>query len=479
MLHRWVSWLNLGILLAIILLALGIGFIWIRQPAAIATVNESIQRKELPSGSFRQKSDAYLAIGAPALALQSAPPSLQLPDLRQQLIYYGKNGRPDAKSDRAGLHFSFNVPNTPNTPISQKTIASVMPGERLYLIYDRKSHPARYAFSPKNQPTSLWVEAAAQEGNEVLIKVCMCNDQGDVVAEPEAHAQFKLSEKEFMRYAGISWELGSWKVDGTLLARQRAKWFGLDRFLEKHGGDEYKELCGKSRVDFGEGEEIYSVFVGIGDCLIWDQNRWKVVQPGDESLAHPLLVVKKADERLMTCELWDVEGKGKVLLNLIKTSEPWATHQTQTIQQFFKFVGARTRTQYVFEVNEDRMVISPSDWLLLTQEGWKKLTTPEDIDDYVKRKTSGILFIFEGLTRKDDKQMMVGTLYNASRTDSQEIELLLQGGNIKPVSGPSKEREWEMEREDKAIATAKFEGEHDPHASPNYPPVKGPNSFNH
>ncbi|MCP5507977.1 MAG: hypothetical protein H7A37_06730 [Chlamydiales bacterium] len=47
-------------------------------------------------------------------------------------------------------------------------------------------------------------------------------------------------------------ELGKWRVDGTLLARQRARWYGPDMFLKRHGGDEFKDVSGKRRIDFGE-----------------------------------------------------------------------------------------------------------------------------------------------------------------------------------------------------------------------------------
>ncbi len=120
--------------------------------------------------------------------------------------------------------------------------------------------------------------------------------------------------------------------------------------------------------------------------MIWDNNRWKTAHPGKESLNHPLLVVKKIDDRLIVFELWDVEGKGKILLNLLKSSEPWAMQNTQALQSMFKFLGARTKTQCVFEINNERVTLSPSDWLLLTPKGWKILATEEEIDQYVNVK---------------------------------------------------------------------------------------------
>lgn len=423
MISRWLFWLNCGLLGLALVLGLAGAAYWLKQPAEIVCGNVRSKECGLPKGAFELTEQAYQQTGESLLALEESPPTMQLPDLRAQLVYYGKNGRPDAQSERTLLHFSLSGNN--------KAVASIAPKEKLYLVYDRKTGAGRYGFSENNEKTSLWIEALPID-NEVQVQVSMENDKGERVLEPESYAQLRLQEKEFSRYAGTSWEIGTFRVDGTLLARQRARWFGGDRFLEHHGGEDFKEIAGRQRIDFGENDDLYSVFVKVGDCLVWDQSHWKVVTPGEESLKHPLLVVKKVDERLMTFELWDVEGKGKLVLNLLKSSEPWAVQNAQTLQHMFKFLGARTRTQCVFEINRERVTLRPSDWLLLTPKGWKKLTSEEEIDQYVKRKLTGTLFVFEGITRKDEKQIMQGTLYSPARHESQFVELALQVGTKKP-----------------------------------------------
>ncbi len=429
MINQWLTWLNYLLVVLALLLGLATAAFWLKRPAEIASVLPLSKNSGLPKGAFELAEDAYRDIGGPLFALQLASPTLQVPDLRQQLIYYGKNGRPDAQSQRTLLHFSFNA---------NKTIVSIPPDEPLYLIFDKKSTSPKYIFSPENDKTSLWIKAVPVD-NEVQINVVLENEKGEKITEPEAYAQFRLPEKEFVRFAGATWEIGSFRVDGTLLARQRARWFGMDRFLEHHGGEDYQHAKGKQRIDFGENDDVYSVFANLGDCLIWNQNRWKVVLPGEESLEHPLLVVKKIDDRLMTFELWDVEGKGKVLLNLLKSNEPWTAQNAQILQNMFKFVGARTWTQCVFEINRERMVLSPADWLLLTPKGWKKLGSEEDIDNYVRRKMTGTLFVFEGITRKEEKQVMKGTLYSPARNDFQEVEIALQAGGNKKDSKDAKD----------------------------------------
>jgi hypothetical protein len=405
------SWGAACLGVALLFLALTIYF---SRPSEISVMDESAMRASIPKTAFTMPQVAYNAIGAPFLSLKFSPSALQLPDLRKLLVFYGKNGRPDAPTDKPLLHFAFN---------GNKAISSVAAGERLYVRYDKQSTPASYVFTEEETP--LWIEAEAK-GKEALVKVVIQSESGELIQEPSSHAQFNLPEKELLRISGAPWEMGKWRVDGSLLARQKARWYGIDRFLERHGGDEFNHLTNKQRIDFtNEGEdseEIYSVYVEAGDCLVWEESGWKVVQPGEESLKHPLLIVKKVDERIMNFELWDVGGKGKVVLNLLKNMQ---NSMPQDLHEEFRFVGARTRSQFVFEIEDKRMLLRPQDWLVQTEDGWEKLNTPQDIDDYVERRLAGPLFVFEGVEKNENGQVLIGTLFNAARTELQTIQIPL------------------------------------------------------
>lgn len=379
----------------------------------------------LPRGQFEWPDAAYAEAAIALLPLKQAPPEMQIPDLKTHLIYYGKNGRPDADVERTQLHFSLN---------GSKEVASIYPGDRLYLLHERKNGMGRYIFSPENAKTSLWIEPMPI-GQEAQIQVTLENDRGERIEEPEAHQQFRLPEKEFVRHIGNQWEIGGGRVDGTLLVRQKARWFGQDRFLEHHGGEEYAHCIGRQRIDFGENDALYSVFVQVGDCLRWEENRWQVVSPGADSMGRPLLVVKKIEDRLMMFELWDVEGKGKVVLNLLRSVEGWPMQNGQGVQQLFKFLGAKTKSQCVFEVNRERMVLRPSDWLLCTPKGWKRIATSDEVDQYLSRKWLGTLFVFEGIGRQDERQVMKGTLYSPARHEHYSVCLPLQPKETTPATG--------------------------------------------
>jgi hypothetical protein len=435
MIKNWLTWIYLGLLsLSVLLILFGFA-INLSRPNEIPIGEIAPEKTTLPKGGFRLEQQAYDELGPPLMGLKFSPMTLQLPDLRNYLVYYGRNERPDASEEQSMLHFSF---------VGSKEIASIAPEKPLYLVYDKDQPRVKYRFSPGNAVTSFWFEAVPESG-ESSINMAMKNEAGEIIRKPEQHAQFKLKEKQFSRFGTDRWELGKWKVDGTLLARQRARWYGQDLFLERHGGDEYKNLKEKQRIDFGQDEETYSVFIGAGNALAWKNDRWEEVQPGVETQKYPLLVVEKIDERLMKLALWDVDGTAKVSLNLIKSSE---TTPPLDIPKTFKFVGARTRSQLMFEVNDVRMIISPKDWLLLTEGKWIKLATPEEIDAFVERKISGPLFVVDEIAKEEGRQILMGTLFNATRTEMKSVEIPLQQGIGSSVPSPKSRNEGKSSSEE-------------------------------
>ncbi|MCB1114389.1 MAG: hypothetical protein KDK62_06505 [Chlamydiia bacterium] len=422
--RKVIKYLNTSILGVSLLFAMGAAFLWLIRPGEILEEEPKPIKVQAPTHAFALSQDKYQEIKSPVFSLHFEAPKVKLPDLKNILVYYGKNGRPDAQKGSEMLHFSIN---------GAKETVSLSPGEKLYLTYNKRIDGARYGFSPNNAPTGFWIEAEPK-AQEAEVFVHLLDANGKPVKGSEDLANFYLPEKEFARNSVSGWELGKYRVDATLLARQKAKWVGMDKFLEEHGGEEYQDVMGRQRVDFGEGEETYSLFVKPGDSLIWGEDRWQLVEPGDASRGQPLLVVKRVDERLMNLELWDAQGKGKVVLNLLRSADSYAD---QNFEKSFKFVGARTRSQYVFEIDNERMLLRPQDWLLLTEGGWKKLSTPKEIDDYVDRKLTGTLFVFDSISKKDEKQVIKGTVYNNMRTESYPLELATQSNPI-PEKKPSK-----------------------------------------
>ncbi|MCB1118344.1 MAG: hypothetical protein KDK65_00120 [Chlamydiia bacterium] len=405
---KWINLINWVLALFVVwFLLLGLIYTLIR----VRQFNQEdfvSQEVELPLSVVKTNLEEYQQLGDQVLDLLFIPPSMRLPNLRNVLIFYGKNDRPDALLEKPLLHFGLT---------GSKDIASILSGERQYLLFEQEG--AKYAFSSGNSPTELWFEATLNEEN-ALLRLGMIDDEGELVTEPKERREFSLPERRLVRTSMGDWEIGQWKVDATLLSRQKARWFGSDLFLDRHGGPTYEESIGKQGIEFGEEGDVYTVFVKVGDALIWNGERWQVMTPGPDTIGYPLLVVKKITERVMTFELWDAEGKAKVILNLIKSSDRLFA---QKVASDFKFFGARTRSQFVFEVKGERMIIRVGDWLFLQDGAWKKLITPEEIDNYVNRRLNGMLLVIDEVVRKDDKQILVGTLFNAARSQMEAIEI--------------------------------------------------------
>lgn len=414
---------GIGFLIGVLFIA-SICLYFFSNGAPFSQGNIAVQKRDLPPSSFSFSQETYASLGDTSLLLKTSPPRLHLPDLRPHLIFYGRNGRPDASYEVPKLHFALQ---------GGKALVAAFPQEKIYLIYDKKlTGPCKYTFSPDNCETLLSMTCDL-EGNEAKVRLTLRDQEGHVISDGDGpQGNFSLPEKELVRTSqqGV-WEIGKWRVDGTLLARQKARWMGVDRFLEKHGGDEFSTISGKQRIDFTDNEEFYSVFVKMGDFLVWKENRWQESDPSKETVDKPLLLVKKVEDRVMMLELWDVGGKSKVALNLIRTPEPFAPHN---ISRDFRFIGARTKTQVVFQINQLRMIVKPNDWFLLTAQGWKKLKTTEDIDDYVNRKLTGPLFVFEEVAKKDDRPVMIGTLFNPGRTEMHPIEVAMLPAGATPTA---------------------------------------------
>lgn len=430
---RWLSYFNLTLSVTILGVC-GLIFFLPSQHEEVYTPSFTQNaKKELPKSPFALSEESYQDIGEGPFALNWVPPQMQLPDLRSEIIFGGKNLRPDFQ--KASFYLTLKG--------SQES-CTIQEGERIYLVYqgnfsketpsnnqfvanqqlwgDVSSSKGTYIFSPVGQTTPLWIEMRSLNEQTAEVKVNLVDEKGMIVSSPSELHTFIVQAQGGTKTHSLGWDLGGTKVDSSLLLRQKARWVGLDRFLELHGGEEFSFAVGRERIDFLEGENPYSCFVKENDFLVWNENRWEVVQKGSRiTRGLPLLVVKKIDEKIISFELWDPEGKGKLNLNLIRSKD---NNGMPNMADEFKFVGAKTWAQFIVECKRSgRLTLKPHDWLVLTQEGWKKLDSPEDIDDYVTQKIAGPLFVLDKMTKQNGRQILLGHLFNLTRTEVKEVEL--------------------------------------------------------
>lgn len=420
---RWFPFINLTLASLIVVILFFVFLLVIPKKEAWSLPQVASGPKSLPSNTFERE-----LIDTAPLALKWREPKIQLPDLSREILYYGLLKRPDVSPERRLIHLAL---------AGEEKVTAFDIAYPIYLTYNgsAKSHSfpeqnrifsqtgealceTNYAFTPNNQPSSLWLETAIDRSGSLMVTVNMRDEKGEQIHEPSCFHQFSLAPREIPRMRPMTWEIDNQRVDSTLLIRQKARWIGKDCFLEKHGGDTFLFAKGKERIDF-LGDHPYSCFVEEGDFLTWEEGKW-VVNPDAETINQSLLVVKKVEDRLISFELWDPEGIGKTLLTLVRSKD---LSGFPNLEDEFKFIGAKTLAKFIVESRSERLVLKPHDWLVLTDGGWVALNTPQLIDDYVENTIQGPLLILDKVTKQNGKQCLMGHVFNTSRTEVKQVEL--------------------------------------------------------
>ncbi|MFN0064890.1 MAG: hypothetical protein ACKVOH_01500, partial [Chlamydiales bacterium] len=337
--------------------------------------------KNFPISAFANAPNGLDALNAGALQLSWTEPKMQLPALHNELICYGVVERPDISADQTLVHLSFARDEKIHSFPTETPIYLVYNGfyqkaqkadnqERIFATPGEAEGEGGYSFSPQNRATPLWIIIQTSYGNKKFTaQVHMLDERGGEVSAPEQNSSFALINRDIPKARSVGWEIDGCRVDSTLLIRQKARWVGKDRFLELHGGEDFAHTRDLQRIDFLSDEVPYSCFVQEGSFLIWKEGRWQGVSKDCETIHLPLLVVKKIEEKMISCELWDPEGKGKILLSLIRSKD---LAGFPDLQEEFKFMGAKTWAKFIVESHDERLILKPHDWLVLTSDGWVK-----------------------------------------------------------------------------------------------------------
>lgn len=395
--------------------------------------------------SFQSKEEAYIALGAPLLSLEKQTVKSQLPDLRTTLISYGISCRPDAPKEKSQILLGIRGQHVP---------FSIRLNEKAYIKYESKPGHQRWSFSENNAVTPIWVEPEVQQG-QVIVRLKMNDAQGKTIEDPYEHSYFALAEIDLpMAGAAIQgWEIESERVDGSLLMRQKAKWYGQDRFLQTYGGDEYAFAKDRERVEFNEGENRYVCFLKAGDLLAFSNGKWCRSEPGPLSENKPLLEVKRVSEQSILFHLWDEEGKRKISLELHKTPE--ASMPASKVD--IKLVGARSRRDWIAEHAAKRFLLRTDDWLLFHDGIYEKVSTQQQIDDYVAGVLRGELIVFEGIEKQGPEVCLVGNRFNDTKTkiDAVSIALYKSWESEKPQGQASAEESLSNQKKDRQNTSGK------------------------
>jgi hypothetical protein len=192
---------------------------------------------------------------------------------------------------------------------------------------------------------------------------------------------------------------------------QDAKWWGQDLFFREYGGEIYRPMSQKQKVEVISGKKPYVLYVEADDFLSFQQGKWKVVGDIEEaSRDAPLAHVRKLTQAELEIEAWDAEGFTLFDTKLIRENSSPLRFSPESIIQ-----GAKQRTsrQVSCKIGKKRFVLQSGDWMIQSGGNWKKLKTSGDIEMYLNHDLRGDLFAVDSI---DAKGVVTGRFFNKMRT---------------------------------------------------------------
>ncbi|MGH7889677.1 MAG: hypothetical protein ACRENF_03920, partial [Thermodesulfobacteriota bacterium] len=211
----------------------------------------------------------YLQIGKGPFAILPKNVSPELEPIVQELVLVGKNTRPDGEAK------------------SMICLGLKTSGSRKELVSGQKVHLAqkdgKYEFSEKE--TGLALLPLSLSGSEVLLQIDAASGiKEEIVLTPSPLFQRTLDEESYVQ-----------------CLKKAALWVP-DLFLNQWGGEEYRDLSSKHKIEI-EGKVH---FVAVGDILWWDGNQWSNGAPMLEET--PLAKVLSLTPQGLKIEIWDPSG---------------------------------------------------------------------------------------------------------------------------------------------------------------------------
>ncbi|MBI2742323.1 MAG: hypothetical protein HYX48_00195 [Chlamydiales bacterium] len=348
----------------------------------------------------------YESIGGGPLSLNASRSSQFIPRLGSELLLLGRNTRPDA-------HQTETLMLLGSKATGEEKCVKV--GEIVYLSELDKEKDGKRGLRFSGDAASIWVKPIAMNRHSVTFEVYrFLQDE-----QKEERSQLVLSPvDEIQRKRSISLS----QKDETPYAKaaKEARHWGKDRLLEVYGGDEYRRLREKEKVQFGQDEAGSVFFVSSGDLLAWDEGRWnKVSSISEVSSSQPLVQIKSASPRGVEAELWDETGFFNLPLKISPPSGGSKSPGKET--PLFSAIRLRNGTQVSCIAGKRRMVLREGDWLLKTASGWRNLKKAEQIEDCIHHKLQGELFIFDGLETAAGKTLLKGHLFDPMRSQMQVV----------------------------------------------------------
>lgn len=210
----------------------------------------------------------HRAIGKGAFAISPKGVSAEFEPLVRELVVLGKNTRPDSG---ALSMVSIGL----KTSGDRRQLVS---GQKLFLAIDGSG----YQFT--DEKTDLSLLLLPTTGSDVLLQVETPGKKEEVVLGATMFLASSLDEETYVQVL------------------KKGKMWAPDLFLHQWGGDEYRDLSAKQKVEIDN--KVY--FLSVGDLLWWDQDEWKVGKAVLQDA--PLAKFVSVSGQGMHFEVWNPNG---------------------------------------------------------------------------------------------------------------------------------------------------------------------------
>lgn len=341
-------------------------------------------------------------------------------DLEQELVYLGKNSRPDALEHQ--VQYLVGLKGTHQT-------ALVQPGQKLYLLYGASG----LEFSQDPQP--LWIKFREIQSDAIEYDAVM------LLAQEETHEIYQE------KIQGIASLEGATVFNEELLQEvyfqkfEKVKWWRPDLFYEAYGGESFAYTKGCHRLEFdssSDQEKGLVCFVKPHTQLIFKDFQWEVCQECCETREHPMAEILSIAPFHMEIKIWDVSGIHSKHLSLTpQRLKPWSVKA----EEIFTQLRQRTARQISCKVGGKNMLLKEGDWLLHKGEHWKLLHTAEEIERYISLQLEGELFVCEGIEKNQGNAVFKGQLFDTMREQIQAVRIPIAAVRNKRLGKRQKEKQ--------------------------------------
>ncbi|HEX2580105.1 MAG TPA: hypothetical protein VHK67_06875 [Rhabdochlamydiaceae bacterium] len=375
------TWLPQG---GLILAAALFSIIWLVLFGLERESGESIARG-MPFPSIDHRT-----IGKGTFAISPRGVSPEFEPLINELVVLGKNTRPD------GGAFST-ITIGLKTSGDQEQLVS---GQKLFVSTDG----SRYQFA--SEKTDLSLLPLPMAGSDVLLQIETPDKKEEVVLKASAFLASSLDEETYVQVL------------------KKGKMWAPDLFLHQWGGDEYRDLSAKQKVEIDN--KVY--FLSVGDLLWWDQCEWKVGKAVLQDA--PLAKFVSSSGQGMHFEVWNPTGYISSSIEIaLQSSKP-----PQKAEEAITSVRPRSNSEITCQLGKRRVIVKEGDWWLKTDRRWRSLKTAEDLEAFLLHDIQGELFIFEKVENMKGKTILKGRCFDKMRTESLPISLVV---NTEKKSPPS------------------------------------------